>query len=310
MAEQTLAAGHKPRRHFLLPYALLALCMFFWASNWIVGRALHQTTTPAALNFWRWGIAAALLLPFSWGQVRQSWPIIRRHWLLMLTFGITGAGAFHALIYTGLRHTEAINALLLNSTIPVAIILMSWLWHGETISRRQALGIVISFLGVFTIIGRGEPAALLHLHINQGDILILLALPIWSFYCVLLRRRPPGIGDLAFLQVVSTVAMASATPFYAWDLAHGASLDFDAVTLSCFVYIAVFASLVGYIFWNWAVAEVGANTAGFTSHLMPAFGAALAVLVLHEQAYPYHAVGIALILAGVFLSTVRRAPAR
>ena len=307
MAEQqVLAAGSRQRRHALLPYVLLALCNFFWASNWIVGRALHVTTTPAARNSWRWGLAALFLLPFSWTQVRESWPIIRRHWLLMLVFGITGAGSFHFLIYTGLRHTEAINALLLNSSIPIIIIVISWLWHRETIGWRQAAGIVISFLGVFTIIGRGDLSSLLHLKVNEGDLLILLAMPIWGFYSVLLRKRPAGIGDLAFLQVISTVATLLVLPIYLWELAHGVTTELDATSLACFVYIAVFASLAGYIFWNWAIAEVGANMAGLTQHLMPAFGAALAILLLHEQAYPFHAVGMALILAGVFLSTMRR----
>ncbi len=306
MAEQQiLAAGHRQRRHALLPYVLLALCMFFWASNWIVGRALHDTITPAAINFWRWGLATVLLLPFSWTQVRRSWPLIRHHWLLMLLFGATGAGWFHLLIYTGLRHTEVINAVLLNSASPVTFVILSWLWHRETITWRQMLGIAISFLGIFTIMARGDPTMLLHLTINYGDLLILLALPIWTFYSVLLRKRPAGIGDLAFLQVISTVAALSVLPFYLWDVAHGVVTPFDATTIACFLYIAVFASLVAYIFWNRAVAEVGANMAGFTSHLMPAFGAALAIVILHEQAYPYHAAGIALILAGVFLSTTQ-----
>jgi drug/metabolite transporter (DMT)-like permease len=280
--------------------------MFFWSSNWIVGRFLHETTPPITINFWRWTVAAVLLLPFSWMQTRQSWPIIRREWKLMLVFGITGAGAFHSLIYTGLRHTDAINALLLNSAIPVIIIIISWLWYRETITWRQTIGIVVSFLGVFTIVARGDPAMLLHLQVNYGDALIFIALPIWGVYSVMLRQRPAGIGDLAFLQAISVVAVLSTLPFYAVEIVQGGRMSFDVTTVSCILYVAVSASLLGYIFWNFAVVRVGANAAGFTSHLMPAFGAAMAIFLLGERAYLYHAIGIALILSGVFLSTLRR----
>ncbi|HYM29806.1 MAG TPA: DMT family transporter [Candidatus Cybelea sp.] len=295
----------------VLPYALLALCMFFWASNWIVGRAFHDTVPPIALNFWRWTTASVLLLPFSWRQVLASWPAIRRHWLLMVVFGFAGAGAFHALIYTGLRHTEAINALLLNSAIPVFIICLSWVWYRETITLRQAAGIILSFVGVFVIISRGDPATLLHLKINRGDVFIFLALPIWAFYSVLLKKRPAGIGDLAFLQVIGVVSVVASLPFYIWEMASGEHMTHvDAATVSAIVYIAVVASILGYIFWNYAVAKVGANMAGHTSHLMPAFGAAMAILILGEHAYLFHAIGIALILGGVLLSTTARTAVR
>ena len=309
MAERQVAVVEARPRGQVLPYLLLALVMLFWSSNWIVGRGLRDAASPMAINFWRWSIAAVLLLPFSWPQLRQSWPVIRRHWSLMLLFGITGAGAFHSLIYTGLAHTEAINGVLLNSSLPVIVVIISWIWYRESITWRQALGIAISFLGIFTIIGRGDPANLLHLSINYGDALILLAMPIWSFYSVLLRKRPAGIGDLAFLQVLSFAAVASVLPLYLWELGHGGRFEVGVTTVSCMVYIAVTASLLGYIFFNWAVAElgpIGPNVAGFSTHLMPAYGSILAILILHEQAYPYHAAGIALILAGVFLSTCRR----
>ena len=76
----------------LLPYLLLVLTMFFWSSNWVVGRALHGQVPPIAINFWRWTAASLILLPFSWHQFRGKWPVIRRHWLVLCGLGFSGVG--------------------------------------------------------------------------------------------------------------------------------------------------------------------------------------------------------------------------
>jgi drug/metabolite transporter (DMT)-like permease len=65
------------------------------------------------------------------------------------------------------------------------------------------------------------------------------------------------------------------------------------------------ASVVAFICWNKGVSIVGANAAGFTIHLLPAFGSLLAILFLGESFGLYHAAGIATILAGVVLATRR-----
>jgi drug/metabolite transporter (DMT)-like permease len=72
------------------------------------------------------------------------------------------------------------------------------------------------------------------------------------------------------------------------------------------LYMAVFASVLAYVCWNRGVAVVGANAAGFTVHLLPAFGTVLAILFLGESFAGFHAAGIATILAGVLLATWRK----
>ena len=72
------------------------------------------------------------------------------------------------------------------------------------------------------------------------------------------------------------------------------------------LYLGRVASFAAYLSWNRAVAELGANIAGFSIHLLPAFGTVLAMIFLGEEVRPYHLAGIATILAGVALATRRR----
>lgn len=100
------------------------------------------------------------------------------------------------------------------------------------------------------------------------------------------------------------IGLAILTPLYGWDVFHGRTVAVNVATVSSILYLALFPSILAYVFWNQAVVEVGANRSGQFLHLMPAFGAVLSMLFLGERLYGFHAVGIALIALGIYLATV------
>ena len=58
----------------LFPSLALALATLFWAGNFVAGRALRDWIDPLALNFLRWTIALALIVPFVWRSMAAAWP--------------------------------------------------------------------------------------------------------------------------------------------------------------------------------------------------------------------------------------------
>ena len=78
---------------------------------------------PVALSFWRWVVALLCLLPLSLPHVRRDWPQLRAAWPWLLLFGALGTGGYNVLVYGGLQYTTAINGTLLNSFIPIMIVL-------------------------------------------------------------------------------------------------------------------------------------------------------------------------------------------
>jgi drug/metabolite transporter (DMT)-like permease len=287
----------------LQAFMLLALCNLLWSGNWVAGRALRDSFDPVSLNFWRWLLATAMLAPFALPALRGKWPLVRRHAGILLLLAASGVAVFHGLVYLGLRSTTTVNAVLLNSSIPLFMMLCSWIIERERASSRQVAGMLLSLAGILVILARGEPASLLRLELHAGDLWILLAMPIWGIYSVLLKRRPPELGGLAFLFVISAAGVAMLAPVAAllalqapprWP-GGGAALGV--------LYMALGASVLAYICWNRGVAVVGANAAGFTVHLLPAFGTVLAIVFLGEAFAGYHAAGIAVILAGVLIAT-------
>ena len=286
------------------PYLLLTLTVLFWSINWVIGRAIAGHVSPLALTFIRWVGAFAIMLPFAWTGIRAQWPAIRRHWKLIAWLGFWGTGLHNAFAYAGLQYTTATNGVILNSACPIMIIVVGWLVYRDTISRAQALGVAISLIGVLVVLTRGDPRVLASLTLNKGDLIVFTGMIFWAAYTVFLRMKPADVGGLALLTCCSAVGIVLLLPlFVAEMLFFEGRIEVTAATLAAMVYVAVFPSFVGYVFWNRAVAEVGSNVAGIFMHLMPVFGSILAWLFLGERIELFHVVGIALILGGITLTS-------
>lgn len=280
---------------------LLSASMLFWAGNWVLGRALRDALEPFTLNFVRWAIATLILAPFALPALRAQLPVIRRRWGILLALALTGVSLFHAMVYLGLKSTTTVNAVLLNSSLPLFILACSWVLERERSTPRQVGGVLLSLAGILVILSRGEPASLLALDVHAGDAWILAAMPVWGVYSVLLKRRPPEIGGVPFLFVISALGTLLLVPAAVVAPPRWPGTEAALGVL----YIAVFASIIAFICWNRGVAIVGANVAGVTLHLLPLFGTVLAIVFLGESFQAFHAVGFATILAGVIVATRR-----
>ena len=290
-------------------FTLLALANLFWAGNWVIGRALRDSLDPLTLNFYRWLIVVLVLAPFAWPALRAHRALLLRHARWLFVLALTGVVVFQLLIYTGLRTTTTVNAVLLNSSSPLFMVVCSWLIERERATRGQILGMLVSLGGILIILARGELERLAQVEFHLGDAWILLAMAMWGIYSVLLKRKPPELGGVLLLFAVSVAGLALMLPFYLWLAINSPAPAVGPATVTAVFYIALAASIGSFICWNQGVAVVGANAAGVTMHLLPAFGTILAILFLGETFQAFHAAGIATILIGVVVAT-RAAPTR
>ena len=288
-------------------FLLLALANLFWGGNWVIGRAIRDAIDPVTLNFWRWVVASLILAPFALPALAANRGAIRRSAGLLMLLALTGVALFQTLVYVGLRTTTTVNAVLLNSSAPLFMLLCSWAIEREHATRRQIAGMLISLAGILVILSRGEPDSLLQLEFHAGDGWILLAMPVFGIYSVLLKRRPPELGGVVFLFLISVAGVMLLAPAFALEALlapPGWSTRWPTIDEAAAVlYVAAAASVGAFICWNRGVAVLGANTAGFTLHLLPAFGTLLAMVFLGEAFHAFHAAGVATILAGVIVAT-------
>jgi drug/metabolite transporter (DMT)-like permease len=290
------------------PFLLLTLAPFFWACNWIIGRGLAPSIPPMAMTFYRWFFAILILAPFAWPHVKRDWPILRKNRRSMLLLGVVGVGSHNALTYLGLNYTTAVNGVILNSFIPVMIIALSWIFLRQRLSGAQLAGVAVSLSGVLALLSRGSLETITAMTVNRGDLLIILALLLWSIYTICLRWKPAGLHMLSFLFVIACVGDAVVLPLYVVESASGLRPSFTPLNVAALVNVALFSSVLAYIFWNRGVEQVGASIAGLFVHLMPVFGTILAWVFLGEKLQVFHVVSIALILTGIYVTSRKAAP--
>ena len=296
------------RRDWLAYLALTGTALFF-AGNTIVGRAVADLLPPMALAFWRSFGALLILLPFG---LREVWALRRAvlaAWRMLALLGLLGMTAFSALIFVGLRHTEAINGSLIQGTLPLNIVVAAMIVLGAAVSARQALGLIAGGLGFVLIVLRGEVADLSALGLNLGDAMIWVGVFCHALFSILLPRRPMLLSLPAFLTVMFFVGSVTTFPLHLWEIANGEAMPLTWTALAAIVYVALFASVLAQLFWAAGVARVGATRAGYFIYLTPVFGAAIAVAVLGETTGWYHLAGVAAISAGIWLATGGRAAA-
>lgn len=280
---------------------LLMTAALLWSGNFIAGRALGDSVSAVGLNFLRWSVALLILLPLALAEIRRCRNEIIASWKYLLALGLTGVAAYQVFVYKALEQTTATNAILILSTTPAVIMVLSRLVLAEPIRPRQWSGIATSFLGAVVLISHGDPAALQALRPGTGELWMLAAVPAWAVYSVLLRHRPQTLPQRSTVTLSAAIGLMWMAPFILISPSQ-LVVEWTPAIAAGVLYVGVGASVVAFLCWNRGVALIGPARAGAYLHLMPVFGTGLAVLLLGETLQLYHAVGAALVFAGIGLA--------
>jgi len=301
-----------PRRHAgertgfsLVAGLVLAIPPLLWAGNFIVGRAASAEVPPMMLAFARQSIALLVLLPVGWAAMRRDRFRYWQHRWLLVRASLAGLVAFNVLVYIGLHSTTASNALLMNSTIPVLIILFGVVFLRQPLRAMQIIGLILSCAGVLAIILHGEVSRLFSLQFSYGDLLVFTGMVAFSLFSVWLRSFPADIDRRGLLGAQFVVAILVLLPLVAWEYIVGYRADWSFRSAATMVYVGVGAGLLANLIYMYGIARVGPARAGLFIHLVPLYGAVMSIVFLGEEIHPYHAVGMAAIIAGLACSQFR-----
>ncbi len=282
--------------------------LLLWSGNWIVARAVRDEIAPGIATVGRLLIVLAILLPFVFQSLKDKVRMLTaRDWKILWALGFTGGGLHLALQWLGLHYTTATSGILYLSISPIFILLLAAPLAAERIGLRQWAGVLISFSGVATIATKGEFALL---SFNQGDLMAIASMMMWAGYTVFLRVRRDPLSTAELIVAVCALGLVFMAPWLAWDVFFNPRIDLSPQGALGVLYSAIGSMLLAYAGWSYVVTRLGAARAGVTMHLMPAMGVALAALFLGEYPRWFHFAGIALILAGVALSSLRAAGPR
>lgn len=283
-----------------LPYVLLVFATLCWAGNFILARAMHADIAPITLAFGRWLVALLVLLPIAWPRIREQLPQLRRVWKRLFWLAAYGIATSNTLIYIGLHHTNATNAVLFNALIPLMVMLLSWAVWRKPLAGREWLGMSGSLFGVLLIICHGQLGRLLALDFNSGDALVVAGLACWSVYTVLLRGVRESMDRFAVLAVTIALGLVMLLPFLVWELSQVGLPVASGANLASVLYLGIFPSVIALLAYMRAVNVLGPTRAAGFLHLIPAFGAVGAGVLLGEHLAFYHVAGLAIIFTGLY----------
>ncbi len=276
----------------------------FWATNFVLGRAVSPDIPPITLAFIRWSVALAILLPFVIPTIWRYRGLISENWPILFLLGTLSVGTFNTLAYIGLQYTTALNGSLMQSTMPIMILLLSTLFLREMATMKQWMGVALSLSGVLLLISQAKLELLLGLRFNAGDLWIITAMLVWGIYSICLRWKPVDLPLFSFLQLTLIIGVVFLMPFVWWEQQNASEIQWSNNLYLLFAYLAIFPSILAYLFWNYGVEKLGAQKAGLFVHLVPLWGMILSVSFLGEQVQAFHLGGMALIFAGIYLAVI------
>ena len=297
------------------PHLLLMLTAIFWSGNAIAGKFAVGHVSPMMLTMSRWALALAIMVAIAQQPLRRDWPVIRKHWMYLLLMGGFGYTAFNFFLYSAVKYTSAINVTLEQSAMPLVIFILNYVLYRTGITWLQVLGFVVTTLGVLVTVSSGDPYGLLFSDgetsgLNRGDLYMLGAALCYGGYSAALRSKPE-MHWMSFLTCLIAGALIFAIggvgmEYQAGQLQVPSTLQGVLVIL----YAGIFPSLLSQGFFIRGVEAFGANIAGLYINLVPIFGAILAVVLLGEQLFLFHALAFLLVVGGIMIAQHKPAAAR
>ena len=289
----------------VIAYVGLTLTIFFWAINTVIAKAVVMEIKPMALSFYRWLLAFIFILPFAVPHLKKDIVLIRQNLGILFILSIPSVTAYNSLVYFGAQYTSATNISLVVATMPVMTILFAWVMNREKPFALQAVGIMISIIGVLIIISQGSWQVLSTLSLNPGDLLIVLSIASWSFYSVLLKKNQINISPISLLTILIFFGVLCILPLYVWEFSVFQGFELKINTVIMFLYLGIFPSIVSYLCWNFGVKTAGASIASVFMYLLPVFTSIIAFIFLNENLFLYHFAGGLLILFGLIMSSLK-----
>ena len=289
------------------PQALLVFATLLWGGNFVIGRAVAGDIPPITLAFLRWIVAFIIFFPIAYSRTKKEWPMLKKHFGAVLILALTGVATYNPLGYIGLHYTTSINASLMNSSTPIIIYILSFIFLKERLTKFQLFGTLLSLAGVLFIISGGLMESLLAFSFNKGDLIVLVAVICWSVYSLLIKKYAGKLPGYSTFLVTIALGALMLVPFTGYELlTTSQAITWGASTIGAIFYVGIIASIVAFLSWNTGVVALGANKAGIYLNFIPVFATIFAVLFLDEQLLMAQIIGGIAVIAGVFITTIKK----
>lgn len=279
--------------------AVLYLCLVtvfaIWGSLYVASKYVLGVVPPLTVSCLRYVVASAALLPMLMrGPRLHVEGKDRLHFLFIGAFGYFLSMGAQML---GTQYAGASMASLINSTNPVAIMLVAAMVLKEGLTLRKVACIALAMVGTYTILGGVRDSG----HI-LGILLSAFSVLTWAFVSVDLRRMTQKYDPIKVTAFSILIGMACTLPFAFLELRRAPHIHLTLGSLAVLVYMGLVCTALAHILWNKCLSRLEASTCSLFYPIMPMVSAGLGVLLLGEALHRSFFIGGAIIVAGVVIS--------
>jgi len=295
------------QRQVFIGTGLAVLATIIWSGNFIISRQVHETIPPITLNFYRWLTATIIMLPFAWKKFTAEFHIVKSRIGYFLLTSVMGISLFNTFVYIAGHHSTAINMALIGTTSsPIISVILARIFLHEKITFLKVLGMIICITGILLLLSRGSFETLLSFSFTKGDWWMLAAAFSFAVYNITAKKKPAQMSNVSFLFTIFLMGTIIVIPFYIYELKYAGGFEINKVSLFSIFYLGLGTSVICFLFWNIAIAKLGAGRTALFGNLIPVFSSIGAVLLLHEKIATIHLISFILVVTGLLIANYHK----
>lgn len=285
-----------------LVYIALILAMVCWAFSFIWVKVAYVVYEPLTTTLFRLIIAS--LFMFIYARIGNKLMKIRPgdfRAFLLLAF-------FEPFLYFlgesfGLKYISSTMGAIIVSTIPLFSPLAASRFHGETLSRRNLIGIVLSFIGVGIVVFDSSFNLIAS---PLGIALEFLAVVSAIGYMTVLKGLTKKYNTPTIITYQNFIAIFYFLPCWLiFESRDFINTPFDAPAFIAIIKLAVFASSVAFILYTYSLKNIGINNANMFINLIPVLTAIFAWFILDDPLTLRKLTGIMVVISGLFIAQIK-----
>jgi len=279
----------------------MVLSTFFWAGAFIAGKLSVPFIPTFTLTFLRFFIATTILYFVVKAKDKSNYKLTKKDIPIFLFTGIVGMFGYHVFFFTALKYTTAINSSLIGATNPIITTILCIIFLRDKITFRRTIGIILSFLGVFLTITNANLSTIHNLSLNKGDLLMVIAVCMWSAYSVFSKKVIHKFSPLILTFYSFLFCTVFLIPFVIYERPWLFINQVPYYSFLAVVYMSIFASVIGYLVQQMSIKQIGPSKTSIFINLVPIFSIILSLTILKETISAVKILTALLIIMGVYI---------
>lgn len=247
-------------------------------------------------------VGGAAILFWIFGSFFKQERIELRDYVTFFFGALFGVAINMLLFLKGLELTSPIHASVIMTITPIIILILSYFFLSEKITRLKVIGVILGFLGgiLLTVLGKstrvGDNVAL-------GNIFVFINAISYSIYIIIIKKLTAKYHPFTFIKWLFLFGFFLVLPF-----GYQETLEIDWQSFTPYAWFSVLFVIIGATFGTYvlnplALRSLKASTVGVFIYLQPVIAGIFAIMMGVDAVSPVKIAAMILIFSGVYLVT-------